>query len=145
MMDSAWQYIRNNKFITILNIDIILILLLPYSETYGGGSSELDELTWSLNYFYQDMELFVFFIPLSLLTIGFQIMPNGIWRKLLLGLLILLCCGYSFIAFIGLGMPIQDYAPTWGQLVMVTVGPLMLIIWGVELNKSSKHNVANIT
>ena len=129
--------------ITIFNIAILLILTLPYSITYGGGYNEIDELTWEPNYVYENLELFIFFIPLSLLTIGFQVMKFNKWRKLLLGLHIVQCCAYSLNAFLSMGIPIQDYIPSWGQLVMVTLGPMTIIIWRIESIDFKKKKAAN--
>ena len=133
-MNRFWQYIKNNKMITILNIAIILVLILPYSITYHGGSNETDELIWQPNYVYKDPELFIFFIPLSVLTISFQAFKFNIWRRIFLATLVILCCSYSFIALMTLSIPAQDYMPSWGHLVIVTLGPITLIILGIETN-----------
>lgn len=133
-MNGIWQYIKNNKMITIFNVVIVLVLILPYSITYSGGPTETDDLIWQLNYVYKDFELFIFFIPLSILAISFQLCQPNIWRRIMLIILAILCCGYSFITFMILSIPTQDYMPSWGLLLTATLGPLTLLILGIETN-----------
>lgn len=129
--------------ITIFNIAILLILLLPYSITFGREHSETGELIWTSNYIYEDLELFIFFIPLSLLTIGFQIIKLNTWRRVIFGLHIIQCCVYSLNAFFMMALPIQDYIPSWGQLITITLGPIAFIIWSIESSDFKKVKATN--
>lgn len=121
--------------ITLFNVAIFLILVLPFSESYGLWNIETDKLTWAPNYVFAELDLFIFFIPLSALTIGFQILKFNRWRKTLLILHIVQCCAYSMNALLTLGGQGQYYMPSWGQLVMITLGPIILVIWSLESNK----------
>lgn len=132
-MSIIWKYISNNKLITLLNIVVILILLFPYTLTFGEVYSEAHTYSWKYHYVYSDIELFVFFIPLGVLVIGFQIIKLNNWRKKLLIILTILSCLYSLNAFLTLLVPIQDYLPSWGQILMITLGPITLSVLVLEL------------
>jgi hypothetical protein len=112
-----------------------LILIVPYSVIYGGQELETDELTWNNFYVFREIDLFKFYIPLFLLTIAIQLAKSDKIRKGLLILNTLLCCSCSLAAPGSMSLPMQDYVPSYGTLLMVTVGPLMLIITKIEYNK----------
>ena len=77
-MQKVWQYIKGNRVITMFNIIIILIFVMTYSITFDViDYTEKNKLDWKPNYIFENLELFILFIPLLLMTIGFQIMKSN--------------------------------------------------------------------
>lgn len=129
-------YIKNNKFINILNISILLTLILPYSSVYMGGLSENNPLTWKPQYVYEYFELMILFIPIVILTIGFQLIKYNIWRKIVLGILVFTSGICTFLSFLSTVLPTQDFHPSWGLLLSMIIFPLSLIVWKIDQRDS---------
>ena len=130
-MKEILGYIKNNKIISIFNLEILLVLFVPYSIIYS-GTSEIEQLTWQNIYVFKELNLFIFFIPLSALTILFQLVRNRNLKKTIIILHLLQCGAYSLVALVSMSLPMQDYVPSWGTLIMATLGPMMLIITIIE-------------
>ncbi len=143
-MERVWRYVKENKVITMFNFVILLIFIAPYSITYNVIDHNVTEkLDWKPNYIFENLELFILFIPLLLVTIGFQIMKFNIWRKFLLILLVVQCCAYALNSLLLIGIPVQDYVPSWGQFLTITLGPLILVILRIEIIDFKKKKTAN--
>lgn len=138
-MDKFLEYIKNNRVASLLNFVILLILLLPYSNTLGEDPNNTSGMAWHLNYIWSSCELFLYFLPLALSTIGFQFINFNIWRKLVFGFALLIGCFYALNAFLTLGFPMQDYIPSYGQFATVLVAPLLLLQLRVELNRYQRN------
>ncbi len=72
MTNKIWNYIKKNKTVCVLNIIIFLILVVPYSYSFV-HHNETEELHWTPNFVFKETDLIIFYLPILILTIGFQL------------------------------------------------------------------------
>ena len=141
MTNKIWKYISKNKTICILNLVVFLILIVPYSYSLG-QHYESEELHWIPNFVFKQIDLIIFYLPILILTIGFQIVKKNVWKKALLIFSLIIYILYFFGALYSLSYPIQDFSPGIGNLLILTLFPLIIIIYKIERNKKKK-TIAN--
>ena len=124
-MSKTWNYIQKNRLVSVFNLIVVLILILPYSETRQ-HNFEKGGLSWQFNFVFAHLELIVPYLPILFLTILYQILKNQKLKNIVFGLLILLSCIYSAGAFFSLGFLAQDYTPSIGNFLMILIGPISL-------------------
>ncbi len=71
-MIKIWNYIKENKTVSILDLIVFLILIVPNSYSFG-HNYETEELHWIPNFVFKEIDLIVFYLPILILTIGFQL------------------------------------------------------------------------
>ncbi|WP_405369242.1 MULTISPECIES: hypothetical protein [unclassified Nonlabens] len=103
----------------------------------------MEQLHWIPNYIFQEVDLFLFYIPILILIIGYQINKKIIWKKTLLILMLIIFLLYFFGAIASLSFPIQDYSLGLGSLLLLTLFPLTAIIYKIEQHKRNKKIIAN--
>ncbi|AWH75286.1 hypothetical protein DCS32_14260 [Dokdonia sp. Dokd-P16] len=128
MMIKIWNYIKENKTVSILNLIVFLILIVPNSYSFG-HNYETEELHWIPNFVFKEIDLIVFYLPILILTIGFQLSKKTIWRNTFLILFIVFSILYFIGAVFSLSFPIQDFSPGIGNLLILTLFPLIIIIF----------------
>tara|TARA_Y100000815_G_scaffold117945_1_gene106474 strand:+ start:884 stop:1315 length:432 start_codon:yes stop_codon:yes gene_type:complete len=131
MINNIWNYIKKNKTLSVLNLILILILIVPYSYS-SIHQYETEELHWTPNFVFNEIGLFMFYLPILILTIGFQITKKIIWKKILLILNLVLSIIYFIGAILSIWLPIQDFIPGFGNLLILTLFPLIMIIFIME-------------
>ena len=131
MINNIWNYIKKNKTLSVLNLILILILIVPYSYS-SKHQYETEELHWTPNFVFNEIDLFMFYLPILILTIGFQITKKIIWKKILLILNLVLSIIYFIGAILSIWLPIQDFIPGFGNLLILTLFPLIMIIFIME-------------
>ncbi len=126
MFQKIKQYTRNNKAITCLNLFLIAIFFVPYSYSDGLNGEQFT------NYTILNDELLISNLTLIPFTIAFQIMKKGFLRKLFLIIDLVI----FFVAFLSslfyLSMPLQDFIPGIGILLMLFLFPLTILIYSIE-------------
>lgn len=127
-MIKIWNYIKENKTVSILNLIVFLILIVPNSYSFG-HNYETEELHWIPNFVFKEIDLIVFYLPILILTIGFQLSKKTIWRNTFLILFIVFSILYFIGAVFSLSFPIQDFSPGIGNLLILTLFPLIIIIF----------------
>lgn len=132
------------KTICILNTIVFLILIVPYSYSFG-NTYETEELHWNPNFVFKEIDLIIFYIPILILTIGFQITKKTVWKNMLLILNLIICIIYFLGALFSLSFPIQDFSPGIGNLLILTLFPLIMIIYKIEQfeRNKQKKTIAN--
>ena len=131
MKQKIWKYIKTNKAISVLNLIVFLILIVPYSYSFG-NNYETEKLHWIPNYVFKELELIIFYFPVLILTIGFQITKKTVWRNTLLIINLIICILYFFGALQQILIPFQDFVPGFGNLLILTLFPLIMIIYKIE-------------
>lgn len=108
-----------------------ITLIVPYSETF---TNEYDDVNgdWIKNYALNSFEYALVIVPLIVLLIAIpRIQSRGI-KKILIAILCLLT-GFAFLlAFQSLIMPIQDFVPQWGMLVLIILLPIVVVESSIE-------------
>ena len=127
-MIKIWNYIKENKTVSILNLIVFLILIVPNSYSFG-HNYETEELHWIPNFVFKEIDLIVFYLPILILTIGFQLSKKTVWRNTFLILFIVFSILYFIGAVFSLLFPIQDFSPGIGNLLILTLFPLIIIIF----------------
>ncbi len=127
-MIKIWNYIKENKTVSILNLIVFLILIVPNSYSFG-HNYETEELHWIPNFVFKEIDLIVFYLPILILTIGFQLSKKTVWRNTFLILFIVFSILYFIGAVFSLSFPIQDFSPGIGNLLILTLFPLIIIIF----------------
>ncbi|WP_338731385.1 hypothetical protein [Mangrovimonas cancribranchiae] len=138
MTNKIWNYIKKNKTVCVLNIIVFLILVVPYSYSFG-NQYETEELHWTQNFVFKEIDLIIFYLPILILTIGFQLTKKAIWRNTLLILNLVVSILYFFGALYSLSFPIQDFSPGIGNLLILTLFPLIIIIFKIEQYERNKN------
>jgi predicted neutral ceramidase superfamily lipid hydrolase len=103
-----------------------IMLIFPYSETF---TTEYDDINgdWIKNYALNSFEYAIAIIPLIILLIMVPRIENRGAKKILIVILCLLS-GIAFLfAFQSLTMPIQDFVPQWGMLILIILFPIVAI------------------
>lgn len=126
-MQRIIDLLKTLKLSYIFAIVVLFILILPYDSS-GGHFSEEGDYEWFNNYVFKTSFYLLAYIPLFTLAMFILFLRNQSMRKVALWINLLLCCTYSFFAFMGLSIPAQDYAPHFGTLLMLTVGPLAILL-----------------
>lgn len=114
----------------------ILLLFIPLSYSFGGiGEDELGlgpaRFDWQADYVYTE-EYLLIIGPFYLLWGIYLFNSHALTKIVLLLLMLALAAFYDFIAYIGLLMPIQDYAPHWGMLLLGLFFPFLLLLAVLE-------------
>ena len=136
MKGGIYNYIINNKTTSILNFIVLLILFVPFSYSYG-NIYETEELHWIPNYIFEELELIIFYIPILLLTILFQIQKKCFWKKIIL-IIFLLISILSLLVIISSGI-IPDYSLGLGGILIMSLTPLIMIIYKIEQFKKIRE------
>ena len=137
MTNKIWNYIKKNKTISVLNLMVFLILIVPHSYSFG-YHYETEEIGWTPIYVFKDIELILFYLPILILTIGFQLTKKTIWRNTLLILNLLVSILYFMGALFSLSFPVQDFSPGIGLLCILTLLPLIMSIYKIEQYERNK-------
>ncbi|MGH1385219.1 hypothetical protein [Kordia sp.] len=140
MKKGIWNYIKTNKTVCVLNLIIFLILVLPYSY-YFGHHYEAEKLHWIPNFVYKEIDLIIFYLPILILTIGFQIAKKTTWRNILLILNLIISILYFIGAILSLSFPIQDFSPGIGNLLILTLFPLLTIIFKIDQSEKNENKI----
>ncbi len=130
-MQKVWKYIKKHKIVNLLNFILLLILSVPFSYSYG-NNRETEKLHWISNYMYNELDLIVFYLPILALTIGFQIATKKVWKNALLTLNLGIAVIYFLETLFSLIVPIQDHSFGLGQLLILTLFPLITFIYRFE-------------
>lgn len=110
---------------------------MPYSEIY---TTEFDEREgdWIKNYVFNTFEYAVIILPLIFSLIMIPKDRKQSAKKILMTIL----CLFSVLAFLfalqSLSMPIQDFAPSWGMLVLIFLFPIVIIDVRLEWKGENK-------
>lgn len=133
MTQLIWNYIKDNKWTNLLNLNLLLILLFPFYYTFG-NAFESENLQWTPVYLIASSDI-IFYVPLLILTIGFQTAKNKNTKILLIKLNLV----FSFIYVLGtlliLYVAFQDFYYGLGLLLILTLFPLTFGILIIELKK----------
>jgi len=116
------------------------MLIVPYSETF---TTEYDEGSgdWKRNYALNSFEYAIVIIPIILLLI---LIPKVESRGIKIVSIAILCLlsGVAFLfAFQSLRMPIQDFVPQWGMLVLIILFPIVVINSSIEWKKETLQKI----
>jgi len=140
MSNKLWKYFLENKTICVLNLVVVIILFVPYSYSLG-QTYEAEELHWISNFIFNELDLIIFYSPVLILTITFQITSKKIYRKILLILNMIISLCQLVIALFSLVFPIQDFLPGIGMFLIVSLFPLITVIYIIEsLERAGKNN-----
>jgi len=121
------SYIKSNYLIILIDILLLLLLVLPYSESFWGGPfNETHE--WRPNFVYSNEELLTFYIPLATLYVLYQLISWPKLKKYVLYLCIVISTLYSLNALASLMIAMQDFIPSWGNLLIVGLAPLTWLL-----------------
>ena len=138
MKQKIWKYIKENKIINITNLVVLLIFFLPFSYYYG-HSFESEELKWIPTYLFNDYISIIFYIPIVIFTIVIQITKKSIYRETIFTLIIITYIFYFFGTLFALSFPMQDLSPGLGLLLILTLLPLIIILYKKEQLEQNKE------
>jgi hypothetical protein len=125
----------------------ILAFVLPYAETCCHEDAVDPADPWKVIYLYEDYDSAVFIAPLfaaCLFMLDFRL--GWIWY--VTRIISSLVAGFYFmILFMSLGMPMQDFVPAEGALVLGMIPILLVVLYWVEfkiwqMNKVSANERA---
>lgn len=118
----------------------MLLFIVPLS--YSIGPLDMDnmdsEWDWLPDYFYTDELMFIILSPFYFLWLCYLLNKKVAIRKALMIMLICSSGFYSFICFMLLSMPIPDYVPFWGTLLILLFFPMLIVYFFFE-NKAIKN------
>ncbi len=102
------------------------MLIAPYSETF---TTEYDKINgdWVTNYALSSFEFAIVIITIISLLILIPRIERSRLRKISITILCLLSGVALLIAFQSLSMPIQDFSPQWGMLILIILFPIVAI------------------
>lgn len=117
---------RANKIlIGLLSLNVFLIFLLPFCWVFFVGDGD-DQGHWKKSYLIEDWISLMFYLPFVILWAIYlmrtKTMDFGIFKILLVGTAFLIFA----IAFLSAAMPGQDYEPSWGILLSLSIFPLLI-------------------
>ena len=121
------NYLKSNTLISIANLLIGLIFIVPYCYDYY-GEYEYSQLEWHPTYIYNDVDLLSIYISMVILLITFQIIKPVILKNITLIILIIInaCC--TSISLLSAVLPVQDYLPSLGQLLLPIFTLVLLLV-----------------
>lgn len=108
----------------LLNILFCLICIVPISEVYVPYE---EKAVWENEYLFNNLTLALLLIPLIGCWLMLQFSKNEnitIPTKMILIALSMICFGLSLSWII---LPIQDFIPSYGALILLIIFPLLLI------------------
>ncbi|MEF3078759.1 hypothetical protein [Winogradskyella poriferorum] len=125
------KLLTKKKVTYVLNLVLLLILVVPYSY-YLSHYKETEELDWIPNFVFQQTDLICCYLLIAILIIGFQTSKTYVLRKRFLTASLIV----SFVYFIGgsfsLYLPVQDFSPGIGNVLALTLFPLIIIVFRLE-------------
>jgi hypothetical protein len=115
-------------------INCILLFIAPLSYSFGPLDMQDmgSEFGWKPDYFYKDESTLILIAPLYLLWLGYLVHKKRIVKQLLIIFLIGLSAFYSFFGFMSISMPMQDYQPYWGTLILFLFFPMLVVFFFFE-------------
>lgn len=107
-----------------VNLVYTLLLFIPYCEVYTPWQSD----EWTKIFVYTNDGSLMIFSPFAILWIFFQITKNSKLKKLAKWLCLIITAFY-FLGTLGtLLMPIQDYIPKIGSILLLSLFPLIALM-----------------
>lgn len=107
---------------------LFLNFVLPYGYIYS-HNSEFDELKWTKSYVYQDINLILFFLVYTFLTVSIDYLKNKSLGKKLLFVHLIISFIFSSLSFLSILLISQDYMPGIGNFLSIFLFPLSMSIY----------------
>lgn len=113
-----------------------IMLITPFSETFDPTSDEMSG-KWMKNYVLNSFEYSIVIIPIIILLIIIPRLENRTPKKISIATL----CFLSGIAFLvalqSISLPIQDFIPQWGILILIILFPVTVIDSFIEWKRKT--------
>ncbi len=129
----------------IINVISFLLLIVPYYQSYG--ATELGSGTWMNQYFFSDYTQMLFLLLFYLMWISIQLSADKKIVKLLKFLSILLSFLFMVYCFLVISIPIQDFIPSIGIYLVMTIFPCLVLLYTLEYiiaNKTKENDFEDI-
>jgi len=130
------KLLTKKKITYVLNIVLFLILVVPYSYTYS-HHNETEDLHWTPNFVFEQIDLLSFYLLITIPVIGFQIAKTNTLRKKLLIISLIVSILYFIGTVPSLFLPIQDFSPSIGNILVLMLFPLIMVIF--KIGQSQKQ------
>lgn len=114
----------SHKLSNLYYLALLFIFIFPFSKVYILKTEEVEGI-WENVYVLQELDLFLLFLPIVLLSLSF-IMVKEKFRRVIFWIIIFFSLLNSFIGIIGFTIPSLDSVPYIGNYIMVLLFPLSL-------------------
>ncbi len=114
-----------------LNVLLILLFVLPLWIS-GAVRCEDCDYVWKSTFLFEDTGSLILAIPIVVLVVLPQIIKKVKVIKIIRRSSLILFFLYSAVTFLAAGMPAQDFAPSWGFLIIILLFPVSLVVYYFE-------------
>lgn len=116
-----------------IHLMCMLCFILPFSIEFNPWKFGESDDGWGTLYFIQQ-DILVLYPTLSFIAIWITLqVTKATFIKSILKVLSFMAAGYQFfVAFLSVSMPMQDFIPSYGYLLLLGFFPCIILVYTVE-------------
>lgn len=146
-MNKVIKCIKQNIAASVFNLFLLIILLTPFYYVLipDYNDESFSELKWESMYIFDDEVSLYILSPIYVISITYQFIK---WYIVKIVMLILLACCILLLelplVIISGSIPVQDYAPSYSQFLIILLFPLSLFMLRKEVMDNFKKKLTNL-